>query len=189
MRETTKSHDLRLARGDFEVYLRGKGIDIGSGDDPLSVPHVMPWDKEQGDAQYLSGVDRESFDFLYSSHCLEHLNCVRTSLENWRRVVRCGGYLYIVVPDYALYEKMQWPSVWNAEHKHSFSLSLTRRKVKRDTHWNVFIDIVPKMRELGCVPIAVELEDDGYDYNTPPHVDQTMDNALAQICMVFRCVT
>jgi len=54
-RETSKSLPHMSARGDFVKYLHGNGIDIGSGDDPLSVPlgNVTTWDTDQGDAQSL----------------------------------------------------------------------------------------------------------------------------------------
>src|SRR5947209_9131534 len=107
MHETSKSAAARLRLGHFEKYLRGSGIDIGCGDDPLAVPegHVRWWDKVEGDAQHLLGVEAGRFDFVYSSHCLEHLRDVGEALSNWLRVLRPGGYLYVVVPDYLLYEK------------------------------------------------------------------------------------
>lgn len=70
MRETSKCYPLRQARGDFQNYLRGQGIDIGCGDDCLRVESgsVRPWDLSDGDAQLLPGVPEEAFDFVYSSH-------------------------------------------------------------------------------------------------------------------------
>jgi len=130
MRETSKCHDMRLARGDFQNYLRGDGIDIGAGDDALRVPSgtVRPWDQPDGDAQLLAGISADCFDFVYSSHCLEHMRGVPEALENWIRVLRPGGWLYVVVPDYLLYEKMTWPSPFNSDHpteKHTFVELLT----------------------------------------------------------------
>ena len=137
MNETEKSYQIRDDRGDFERYLTGNGIDIGCGPDPLQVKEgkVDPWDLPQGDAQYLEGVKSGSYDFLYSSHCLEHLVDIPTSLKNWTRVVKVGGFVYFTVPEYTIYEKIQWPSIYNSDHKHSFSVWLGRDRVKRDNHW------------------------------------------------------
>src|SRR5262245_49806129 len=112
MNETSKSQPHREARGDFDKYLKGNGIDIGAGHDVLVVKEgtVRAWDVPDGDAQLMAGVADESFDFVYSSHCLEHLDSVPEALKNWVRILKPGGHLYFIVPDYILYEKMCWPS-------------------------------------------------------------------------------
>ena len=118
--ETAKAHDRRKREGFFEKYCSGEGLDIGYGAD-LIVPDCSGWDFRNGDAQYLSGIADESFDFVYSSHCLEHMYDVPVALKNWFRVVRKGGYLILAIPHRDLYEKRrQLPSRWNGDHKHMF---------------------------------------------------------------------
>ena len=120
--ESSKSYNRRLREGFFDKYCQGTGLDIGCGPDPL-LPTVAGWDLKHGDAQYLRGVQDESFDFVYSSHCLEHMVDVRVALKNWFRVVRKGGFLLLAVPDRDLYEKRnRLPSRWNPDHKHMFLL-------------------------------------------------------------------
>lgn len=190
MRETTKACDLRRARGDYDRYLVGRGIDVGAGDDPLQVSsgEIVPWDKHDGDAQFLAGVPDESFDFVFSSHCLEHLEDVRVALSNWSRVLRTGGHVYVVVPDYTLYEHHRWPSVYNGEHKHSFSLWLTPEKVRRQNHWLIGEQTFARvLRSCSLELVEAELQDSGYDYNCGP-VDQTLGGAMAQILFVARKV-
>lgn len=188
MNETSKCYDLRKRRGDFTRYLRGKGIDVGAGRDCLRVPEgsVLAWDVAQGDAQELAGLPDAEFDFVYSSHCLEHLRDVGRALTNWARVLRPGGHLYVVVPDYTLYEKHRWPSVFNLDHRHSFSLHLTRQQVGRASHHHIWADLGPILAGLGTPIIEARLEDTGYDYNIGPHADQTCGPVLAQICFVAR---
>jgi hypothetical protein len=41
---------------------------------------------------------------------------------NWIRVIRPGGYIIATVPDELLYEQGCWPSRFNRDHKHSFTL-------------------------------------------------------------------
>jgi len=57
--------------------------------------------------------------------------------------------MYLVVPDYALYEHQHWPSRYNQDHKHSFSLTLTRENVKRNNHWHIDDDIKPLFNKHG----------------------------------------
>lgn len=120
--ETYKSHNRRKSEGFFEKYCKGEGLDIGYGSDPV-LPNVSGWDFNNGDAQYLRTIEDESFDFVYSSHCLEHMHDVRVALKNWFRVLRRGGYLIVVVPHRDLYEKREMlPSRWNFDHRHMFLL-------------------------------------------------------------------
>jgi ADP-heptose:LPS heptosyltransferase/predicted SAM-dependent methyltransferase len=185
--ETSKCHAKRLARGDFDKYLKGRGIDIGCGEDVLRVPQgaVDPWDLARGDAQQLAGIPDESYDFVYSSHCLEDMRSIEEALANWTRVLRRGGALYLVVPDYVLYEKKRYPSVFNPDHKHTFSLVMDRPLVGRANHWHVDRDLAPLLDRLGVRIKERYLEDDHFDYGLGPEVDQThRPQTLAQICVI-----
>lgn len=118
--ETAKAYNRRVREGFFEKYCNGEGLDIGYGNDILT-PECSGWDLKNGDAQYLSSIEDESFDYVYSSHCLEHMRDVRVALENWFRVVKKGGYLIVAIPHRDLYEKKkELPSRWNSDHKHMF---------------------------------------------------------------------
>lgn len=55
-----------------------------------------------GDARDLSAFAEETFDELYASHVLEHLDYheeVLTALREWHRVLKAGGRLLVGVPD------------------------------------------------------------------------------------------
>src|SRR5688500_12829274 len=119
MAETVKAQPRREREGFFEKYCTGVGLDIGAGNDPLATPFgtVQAFDKEHGDANRLDGIADNTYDFVYSSHCLEHLQYPHDAVLNWFRVVKPGGYLIICVPHRDLYEKKRLlPSIWNAEH-------------------------------------------------------------------------
>lgn len=118
--ESHKARGRRKREGFFEKYCNGNGLDIGYGGDPV-VPGVTGWDYEHGDAHYLNGLDDESFDFVYSSHLLEHLPDVDTALTNWWRVLKPGGYFILYLPHRDLYEKKKTlPSQFNDDHAHFF---------------------------------------------------------------------
>jgi SAM-dependent methyltransferase len=185
MEETSKCYELRRQRGDFDRYLQGSGIDIGAGTDLLVVPsgNVLAWDRPDGDGQTLESLSDASFDFVYSSHCLEHLEDISVTLRNWVRVIKPKGYLYVVVPDYTLFEHHCWPSRFNPNHTHSFSLTLSQSKVGRSNHHHIEDDVRPLLENLGCVWVGAWLEDDDYNYNLGCS-DQTLKQALAQICFI-----
>lgn len=185
MKETSKMRGIRQARGDFTNFLMGTGIDIGAGDDPLVVDlgTVRAWDLVDGDAETMLGIPNEFYDFVYSSHCLEHVNSVPRALENWSRILKKGGFLYVVIPEYVLYEKLSWPSRFNTDHKNSFSFLIQRRQVQRENHFHVQEDLAPLLSRCGLVLKRGEIEDYGFNYNLGG-VDQTLGNAVAQLCFV-----
>lgn len=118
MSETTKAKKRRLYEEFFKKYCQGKGIDIGCGKYDKIFPDADGWDKEQGDATYMEGVPDGYYDYVYSSHCLEHIVDHITALRNWARIIKKGGFLIVTVPHRDLYEKkITLPSRWNKDHK------------------------------------------------------------------------
>jgi SAM-dependent methyltransferase len=119
--ETSKAHSRRVRERFFEKYCKGNGLDIGFGSD-LITKDAKGYDFEHGNAQYLKGVKDNSYDFVYSSHTLEHLSDPVEGVKNWFRVVKPGGYLIIYLPHRDLYEKKKTlPSRFNPDH-HQFFL-------------------------------------------------------------------
>jgi len=120
MNEASKT---RALWGDLERgIITGHGIDIGCGPDPIT-PNVRKFDVNDGDANEITKYVREEFDFVFSAHCLEHMRDPARALREWWILVRPGGYLILIVPDEELYEQGYWPSLFNADHKASFTLS------------------------------------------------------------------
>ncbi|MDW8146139.1 MAG: class I SAM-dependent methyltransferase [Roseiflexaceae bacterium] len=73
----------------------------------------------------------ETFDIVFASHVVEHspgYSEALTFLEEMRRVVKCGGLVVIIAPDYlALREDF-----WNCDYSHSFVT--TRRRLRQMYH-------------------------------------------------------
>jgi len=117
---TSKARIRREKEKFFELYCKGKGLDIGFGGDKIS-ENAVGFDFEDGDAQYIKSIKDESYDFVYSSHTLEHMPDPHTAIKNWFRVVKPGGYLILYVPHRDLYEKKKTlPSRFNLSHLHFF---------------------------------------------------------------------
>lgn len=130
MFETSKSMLRRTYDQRFATrYFIGDGIDVGAGPDSLGkylrlfplMKSVKGWDLNDGDAMQLDSVADNTYDFVHSSHCLEHLIDPVIALRNWVRVCKPGGHLVIVVPDEDLYEQGVWPSTFNPDHKWTFT--------------------------------------------------------------------
>jgi SAM-dependent methyltransferase len=158
MRETDKTNAYRTAEF-FSTYLRGAVIDIGCGDDAVTAS-AERFDRPNGDANEILRYRRaESFDCVYSSHCLEHMNDPWSALVQWWRLLRPGGYMVLVVPHEDLYEQGYWPSLFNREHKATF-------RIGARTSWSpVSVDIHCLVAALpGSEIVSAEVQDQGYDY-------------------------
>jgi len=148
MWEQSKSARRRYLEGAFHTrYFVGHGVDIGGAPDPLAqyvrifplMQSVRIWDVADGDAQYMESVPEAHFDFVHSSHCLEHMVDVPVALKHWTRILKPGGHLIITVPDEDLYEHGQWPSQFNGDHKWSFTLCKTKSSMPKSIN---VIDLV-----------------------------------------------
>ncbi len=161
MWEQSKAAKRRMSIGAFHNrYFVGNGIDVGGKPDPLGqyagffsqMTGCRTWDIEDGDAQFMEGVNNDQYDFLHASHCLEHMVDVRQALQNWIRIVRPGGFIIITVPDEDLYELGNWPSKFNPDHKWTFT-------ILKETSWSpVSINVVELLQEFVSLVEIEKLE-------------------------------
>ena len=159
--ETEKAHARREESGFFSKFMTGKGLDIGyRGKDP-DAETVLPealgieLDYPGYDGKRLPFADA-SQDYVYSSHCLEHIKGYRGAIREWFRVIRVGGFLIIAVPHQFLYEKRaHLPSRWNADHKRFYTPAALLREVERSLTPNAY-----RLRLLHDCDL-------GYDYSIP----------------------
>jgi SAM-dependent methyltransferase len=188
--ETSKSHQARA--DDYARYFHGRGLDIGCGADKLTIDgcQIDGWDLPQGDAQFLDGIEFTDYDFVYSSHCLEHMVDVETALFHWSGVIRPDGILYIVVPDFLLYEQGVFPSRFNGDHKQMFTLFdviIRDEQGNRPPNFFTVRDMVSLGRKFGLELIDSRIEAHGYDFTKwLSGTDQTLGHAMAQCVFVFR---
>lgn len=167
-----RAHDSRFAAR----YFIGDGLDVGGGRDSLAlyaelfplIRNVVIYDAPQGDAQKLENVDDASFDFLFSSHCLEHVRDPVEALGNWIRVIRPGGHLVISVPDEDLYEQGVWPSTFNTDHKMTFTIC------KKSSWSPVSVNVFNLLAQFcdKVKPLSVITTDHAYRHRLP-RFDQT----------------
>ncbi len=167
-------------------YLVGDGIDIGAGPDPLHLYYeFFPlmkscriWDMPDGDAELMATVADNSFDFVHSSHCLEHMRNMDVALENWVRILKPGGHLLCLVPDEDLYEQGVFPSSFNADHKHT--LTIYKKKSWSGASVNV-LDLLMRLKHPVEIK-KIELLDATYRYEFNRAFNQTrFDQTMSPI--------
>lgn len=92
----------------------GRGIDVGCGKWPIE--GAIPWDKSY--YQEADALPNETFDYVFSSHCLEHVNDPIAVLEHWRSRLRTGGTLFLYLP----HPQMRyWLPEHCAKHRHAWT--------------------------------------------------------------------
>jgi SAM-dependent methyltransferase len=180
MKECSKSIARRLSDPNFITrFFVGKGLDIGGQPDPLGLyqelfcrmTDVRTWDRVDGNAEFLEGISDDTFDFVHSSHCLEHLHDPRVGFRNWFRVVRPGGHLIMTVPDEDLYEQGRFPSTFNSDHRWTFTILKVNSWSQRS------LNVLDLVRELGpaAEPVKIEQLVSTYRFNLPRY-DQTLSS-------------
>ena len=178
MKECSKSIMRRMHEPNFSNrYFVGKGLDIGGGPDPLGLylelfprmQGVKIWDKTDGNAETLDTIENCIFDFVHSSHCLEHLDDPSQALQNWFRVLKPDGYLVIMVPDEDMYEQGEFPSTWNGDHKFTFTISKKNSWSPKSINILDLLETLDENHEI----IKIQKLDASYRYNIP-RFDQSL---------------
>jgi SAM-dependent methyltransferase len=162
MGATSQAHERRTREGYFQKYFVGKGIDIGCGADPLLADNVCQWDILDGDAQLMAGVAEGAFDYVYASHCLEHMKDPIAAVHRWWELVKPKGYLICVVPDEDLYEQALWPSRFNTDHKSTWTMHKGEGLSWSEVSYSV-ADVFSALP--GSQLVSMRLYDANYDYS------------------------
>lgn len=128
MAETSKAKPRLIANKFFANHIDDKKvIDVGVGrlDTFDGADPICDWaemhDKDICDATTMDAYADNSFDTVYASHILEHLADPITAIQNWIRICKPNGLVFISVPHRDLYErKKTLPSKWNEDHKYFY---------------------------------------------------------------------
>lgn len=159
--ETENSRPRREYEEFYKKYINNRPVlDIGCGKNKIDLL-AKGWDiaKGDGDAVELKGIEPESFATVYSSHLLEHLDDPMKALARWWEVLRTGGHLIITVPDEDLYEQGKWPSLFNPDHRTTWTIHKTKS-------WSpVSKNLVDLIRNLpGHKILSLRILDTRYDH-------------------------
>lgn len=79
-------------------YCSGVGLDIGASYWPL--PGSTPIDTElgPGTANRIEDIPLGSQNYVFSSHCLEHISDWQSALDCWVDKLKVGGVLFLYLP-------------------------------------------------------------------------------------------
>ena len=77
-------------------YCKGKGLDIGSSKWPLS--NSRPIDFTEHENAYIIKETDSCIDYIFASPLIEHLDDIDRAFNEWKRVLKKNGILFLYVP-------------------------------------------------------------------------------------------
>ena len=116
----------------------GEGIDVGAFQEKWKFKNAKICDLTQpepwNDANELPVKD-ESQDYVFSSHCLEHIHEWVDVLEYWHNVLKIGGVLFLYLPHY---NQEYWRPWNNRKHYNIFTVEILRDWMEHKGFINIF---------------------------------------------------
>lgn len=98
-----------------------QGYDIGCMKESWSYPGSILIDIDFDDPWDAYNLPKDEVDYIFSSHCLEHLPDWVGALNYWNSTLRSGGLLFLYLPHSS---QKYWHPWNNRKHYHSFDRSV-----------------------------------------------------------------
>lgn len=115
---------------------KGKGYDIGCNREEWKLPGAIGVDPMLGGILNAMNLPPEKVDYIFSSHCLEHLERWVDVLEYWHNKLKDGGVLFLYLPHPS---QEYWKPWHNRKHVNVLSPEIIYEYLY-DTGWkNIFV--------------------------------------------------
>jgi predicted SAM-dependent methyltransferase len=123
-----------------EKLCKGIGVDVGCMKKEWSFPGSIPIDIDLPGGFHALNLpfNSDGFDYIFSSHCLEHLENYVSALEYWHSRLKPGGILFLYLPD--MNHQSYWRPWHNRKHIHYLFPEFMRLYAEDVQLWeNVFV--------------------------------------------------
>jgi SAM-dependent methyltransferase len=100
-------------------FCKGNGLDIG-GTPECRFPGAKVINTSIPDGFHATNLPNEKYDFIFSSHTLEHVENYLETLLYWRAHLKEGGVLFLYLPHP---DMRYWHPSNCKKHRHSFAPS------------------------------------------------------------------
>lgn len=118
-------------------YCKGIGYDIGCMKEEWAFPGAIPVDTVFVDGFHaLSLPLQKQVDYIFSSHCLEHLKFWMDALNYWHGNLKQGGILFLYLPHYS---QEYWRPWNNKKHLNIFTPEIISDWMQHRKFTNIFI--------------------------------------------------
>jgi hypothetical protein len=115
---------------------KGRGYDIGCNKLDWSFPGSMPIDPALDPKYHAMNLPYVNVDYIFSSHCLEHVDRWVDVLDYWYTCLKSGGVLFLYLPDMS---QVYWRPWHNRKHIHVFTPEIIYNYLYDKGYKNIFI--------------------------------------------------
>lgn len=114
---------------------KGEGYDIGCMKPEWSLPGSIPIDISFENGYHALNLPK-NVDYIFSSHCLEHIDDWVDTMDYWYEKINKNGTLFLYLPDYS---QEYWRPWNNKKHRQIFSPNIIEDYMKSKGYTNIFI--------------------------------------------------
>jgi len=97
---------------------KGEGLDIGCMKEEWAFPGAIPIDLDFDDEWHAMNLPDKKYDYIFSSHCLEHINDWVGTLDYWGEHLKENGVMFVYMPHYT---QTYWRPWNNRKHVNTLS--------------------------------------------------------------------
>tara|TARA_R110000823_G_C15619241_1_gene467392 strand:- start:27 stop:521 length:495 start_codon:yes stop_codon:yes gene_type:complete len=115
---------------------KGAGYDIGCSKKEWAFPNAIPIDISLDDEWEAHNLPEQKVDYIFSSHCLEHIDRWVDAMDCWYDVLKKGGTLFLYLPDYS---QEYWRPWNNRKHINMFSPQVIKDYMADRGYKNIFV--------------------------------------------------
>lgn len=117
-------------------FCKGEGVDVGCNRLEWSFPGSFPIDPVINGYTALHFPEQATnLDYVFSSHCLEHLQDWVSVLDYWTSRLKIGGVLFLYLPDYS---QEYWRPWNNRKHLNIFTPQILKDYLEDRGYINIF---------------------------------------------------
>lgn len=115
-------------------FCKGVGVDVGPMKEEWSFPGSYLVDPAINEYHALN-FPYDNLDYIFSSHCLEHLDNWVSVLDYWTTKLKSSGILFLYIPDYS---QEYWKPWNNRKHKNIFTPQILVDYTNDNGYKNIF---------------------------------------------------
>ena len=97
---------------------KGDGLDIGCCKEEWAFPGAQMIDIEFDDEWHAMNLPDKKYDYIFSSHCIEHINDWVGTLDYWGQHLKPYGVMFLYLPHYS---QTYWRPWNNRKHVNALS--------------------------------------------------------------------
>jgi SAM-dependent methyltransferase len=118
-----------------QMVCNGVGVDIGCNRKEWSFPNSIPIDLQFNDGYSALNLPDIKINYIFSSHCLEHIPNWVEVMNYWYDKLENEGILFLYLPHYS---QEYWKPWNNRKHLHIFTPEIKNDYMKDKGYKNIF---------------------------------------------------